>query len=546
MNLKTIRSRLTATVGLLLLLMLVSLTVAGFRVNDMSQALTQINEVNSTKQRQAINFRGSVHDRSILIRDLILLEEPSLVREAVSEIRQLEGAYDEARVTMNQLMAAFPDDGEIKAYDRINEIEAATLPLVERIINGTKIYPASSDAYQALELARPLFVDWLASINVYIDMEEAKNQTLGARVTDIASSFTLLVICLAVGALVLGGAVGTFMTTSITSRICQIESQISSVTTADGVSDLTVRMDDRVEDEFGQIAQAYNRLLNKLSGTIGSVAEGAASLARASGELSAKAKQIEGGAASQLDQTAQVASAVDKMSASISDIAAKGASVAETSRKSEENARQGVGIVAKVVKQMQEISTGVSESDLVVSELGDKGQTIGQVIEVINDIAEQTNLLALNAAIEAARAGEHGRGFAVVANEVRELADRTKTATEEIASSITDIQTGTKTASDRMSESRQKVDGGVELVGSAGGALDGIVSESSAVLSMAEGMAAMTDQQAQASTEIAQTVAGIQDLCNVSSEAANDVSMSSEQLAQRAADLDALVKQFKY
>lgn len=546
MNTKSISFRFYFAVGLMFGLLIVSLLIAAVRIDILNSALVKITDVNSVKQRQAINFRGSVHDRSILIRDLILYSEQASIRQTVAQIRSLETAYNSARDVLDEFMSSYPSEDEARAYRDIQRIEAATLPLVEQIITGTSDGRNSPAALAALDQARPLFVDWLASVNVFIDLKEKDNVELGAQVSAIASSFTVLVIVLGGTALVIGGVTSAFILSRIKKRISSIQDSLSSVSRSSGETDLTVRVDTSVNDELNIIAQACNELLGRLSATMKAVAEGAHSLASSSDTLTGTAKNIKQRSEEQANQTTQAASAVEQLSSSIQQIAAQGAQATEASKRSKENAQDGGDIVGKLIQQMQAISHGVNKSDEVIGELSGKSDSIGKVIQVISDIAEQTNLLALNAAIEAARAGEQGRGFAVVASEVRDLADRTTQATKEIASSITDMQNGTQQAREGMVASRESVSFGVELASSAGNSLDKIVEESVTMLAMTEKMADMTDQQAIASAEISQRVADIQALCNRVVSDVNEVNGTASEFAEEATHINDVASKFKF
>ncbi|MEM1332113.1 MAG: methyl-accepting chemotaxis protein [Actinomycetota bacterium] len=539
------RFRLIGAFAVVLTLLVVSLGVAAVRVDSMRSALVEINDVNSVKQRQAINFRGSVHDRSILVRDLALFESPADIERTIAEIRDLEAAYDEARVELNTLQADFPDAEDQAAYDRINEVEAATNPLVQTIVNRAASGQQDAELFAALDASRSLFVDWLASINVYIDRQEAKNQDLGADVSAIADGFTILVVIMALLVIAGGAAAAVLLLRSIMRRIESIGTSMESITADDGTTDLTVRVDDQVGDEFDRIGDACNRVMVKLSSTIRSVSEASNAVNDSASEVAARADSITTGIQRQVDQTARVSSAVEQLSSSIGLIVDCSSTAADASQRSEASARQGGEVVRRVIDQMESIAAQVKSSGDDVEDLGAKGESVEGVIAVINEIAEQTNLLALNAAIEAARAGEHGRGFAVVADEVRMLAERTTGATDEVAQAITEIQEGTKSASQRMTESNDGVAAGVDLVSTAGSTLDDVVTESASVLTMAQEMVQMTDQQVTASGNVAESVAEIEALCAAAADSADEVTDASRRLADRAGQLEQVVTQFR-
>ena len=208
-------------------------------------------------------------------------------------------------------------------------------------------------------------------------------------------------------------------------------------------------------------------------------------------------------------------------------------------------AEEGHQVVGDTVEQIQQISRIVNEASEQMHELGERSQAIGMVISVINDIADQTNLLALNAAIEAARAGQHGRGFAVVADEVRKLAERTTTATGEVADLISAIQSQTKTAIDHMGQGTALVDDGVRTATSAGDALNRIVGNTNEVGALVSSIAAATEEQSSATQEIAMSVESISHASDQSNEAATQAASAALQLSERAESLQTLVNQFK-
>ena len=225
------------------------------------------------------------------------------------------------------------------------------------------------------------------------------------------------------------------------------------------------------EDEIGEATAALNTMKNNLRQMVHAIASTAESVAAASEELSATAGEQSQAAETQRNQVMQIATAMHEMTSTVVEVSGNSNRAAEVARQSAEMANRGGEIVENTLKTMNVISNAVSSTGKQVDELGKRSNEIGRIAAVIDEIADQTNLLALNAAIEAARAGEQGRGFAVVADEVRKLAERTTTATKEIARMIEAIQLETHSAVLAMEEGTRQVKQGVAATNQAGEAL---------------------------------------------------------------------------
>lgn len=314
---------------------------------------------------------------------------------------------------------------------------------------------------------------------------------------------------------------------------------------AEGEGDLTARVDLDRKDELGELAKWFNAFIVRVQDIVKQVAGAADSVAASATEISASSQQMASGMEHQSSRVAQISSAVEEMSASVHEVATKSNTANEESSASGEVATAGGESVRATIDGMQQISEAVRAGSESVQELGKRSEQIGEIIEVINDIADQTNLLALNAAIEAARAGEHGRGFAVVADEVRKLADRTVKATDEIASSISEIQQETNRAVERMSAGTDLVDTGVERAGEAGTKLEEIVAGAQSVAGMIADIAAAAEQQSQASNDISSNLEQINAVTSESTQGANQAAEASVELSGRAEELLRLVGQFK-
>lgn len=330
---------------------------------------------------------------------------------------------------------------------------------------------------------------------------------------------------------------------SIAKAIRYVVDRLNDIASGDG--DLTQRVDESRKDELGQLAKAFNLFVQKIHTIISDVSGVAADVAAASGELAATSTEMADGMNEQSRRAMEVAAAVEEMSSTVSHVAQMSSGAAQAADEAGSQAQSGGAIVTNTVDGIKEISIVVNESASAIFELGKRGEQIGQIISVINDIADQTNLLALNAAIEAARAGEHGRGFAVVADEVRKLAERTTTATKEVAQSINAIQTETDTAVKRMNEGTQRVEEGVLLAEEAGQSLHAIVEGSNKVAQLIQSIAASSEQQSSTSQIISQNVDSINSVTRQSAEGAQQAALAANQLSDKSEQLRTLVGQFK-
>jgi methyl-accepting chemotaxis protein len=299
------------------------------------------------------------------------------------------------------------------------------------------------------------------------------------------------------------------------------------------------------EDEIGKAGGALNVMKNNLRELIQSIARTAEQVASASEELSSSASQQAQSAETQKGQAAQVSVAMQEMSTTVGEVSENSTRAAQAARQAAETAREGGAIVEESLTKMRGIAESVSATAQKVEELGRGSDQIGRIIGVIDDIADQTNLLALNAAIEAARAGEQGRGFAVVADEVRKLAERTTSATKEVAQMVQGIQTGTKTAVAAMREGTRQVQDGVTTTARAGDSLKQIIQMSEEVGEMITHIATAATEQSAAAEQVNQNAEQITRLTGESALGAQQSAHACQDLSALALDLQKMVSNFK-
>jgi len=351
---------------------------------------------------------------------------------------------------------------------------------------------------------------------------------------------TMFVICGV--SLLLLLVVATRITLSITRPLDAFSAQFKAMEQS---NDLTSRLDEERQDEIGELGQCVNVFIQKLHDILTQVARTAERVAGASEEISSSAGQQANGAETQKDQTSQVATAMQEMSSTVLQVSENSNKAAEASNDAAKTAREGGAIVEETLNKMRVIAASVEGTARKMEELGKSSDQIGRIAGVIDDIADQTNLLALNAAIEAARAGDQGRGFAVVADEVRKLAERTTTATKEIAQMIKTIQDETKNAVTAMEVGTKQVEEGVNATARAGDSLKQIIQMAEQVGEMIAHIATAATEQSSASEEINNNLEQIAKLVKESAAGAQQSAKACHDLSGLALDLQSMVGNFK-
>jgi methyl-accepting chemotaxis protein len=377
--------------------------------------------------------------------------------------------------------------------------------------------------------------DEVLQLNIKSGTEESKAATQAStRATWISTGVTLLIVLLC-------ALIGTMLTQVIAPRLENVMAALESL----ACKDLTAYVGVSGNDEIGRLGEAFNASVASMRSVLVSVAQGAETLSAATTEMSARSVQSAGNAHTQSSKTNQIAAAAQEMTATIGEISHNAESAASASRESAETADQGGAVMQAAAVTMEKIADATSTVSEKMNSLAHRSEEIGKVVNVIQEISEQTNLLALNAAIEAARAGEHGRGFAVVAGEVRRLAERTKSATEEISGTIRSIQEETRETLQVMQDSRAAVETGMGETAHARQSLEAIIVSSKKVEHQIHLIATAATEQTSASSEISESAGHISQLSVENAQGAEEAVEALKNLASLASDLDGMIRQFR-
>jgi methyl-accepting chemotaxis protein len=307
---------------------------------------------------------------------------------------------------------------------------------------------------------------------------------------------------------------------------------ILEVVSAAAQGDLTKSITVSGEDAIGMMGEGLDAFFEDLRKNMGNISGTAQSLADASGNLSSVSQQMAGNAEETTAQANVVSAASEEISRNVQTVATGSEEMNASIREISHNAQEAAKVAASAV-------TVAEKTNETVGKLGTSSAEIGEVVKVINSIAEQTNLLALNATIEAARAGEAGKGFAVVANEVKELANQTAKATDEISSKIQAIQSDTNGAVDAIAEISQIIN----QINDISNTIASAVEEQTATTAE---ISRNVGEASKGSNEITDNISGVAQAAEDTSQGIGQNQEAASELSNMAADLQKLVGQFKY
>lgn len=314
---------------------------------------------------------------------------------------------------------------------------------------------------------------------------------------------------------------------------------------ANGTGDLTQRLTVTSQDDLGQMAQGINDFIEHIQALMLNIEDASGQLKDHTDQLAAQSHQNATMLTQHSQETEQIVTAIEEMAATADTVAQN---VGQAARSTQDAARLGHESLDRVNQAQHEVQNLVKDVETTAHHLlsmKEQSQAINAVLTVIGDIADQTNLLALNAAIEAARAGEQGRGFAVVADEVRALASRTQSSTEEIEQSLSALQNQSQRLVDSMEGTKQNCHQTVDNTTMVSQGLGELSAHVAGINDITTQIATAAEQQSSVTQEISRNMNALHTIVNQLDSNGDDVLAQATSLSDINQQLVGMVGQFK-
>lgn len=500
----------------------------------------------SSRLRQASEMGGRLETSllSLLTVSADYVKTRTLVRAQTigNEVELVVNQISEQLAEMQSLADGQDTSGTL---DEISELVSTVISSVTSADGLLNLHVSrlneQIEARNALLASEQNITEAITDLNKLLKLAENRTDNMQQQVASSVSGGNTQVVVLVLVSLALAVWIAIASVRAITVPLSKVNEVLHVVSSGD----LTKRLDDSSDDEFGELAKSVNNLIDSLKILITGIGTRAAQLAAASEETSAVTAQTTLSVQNQKSQVAQVATATTEMHSTSQLVTQSAEDTLNQIRHADSEAEKVKAISLENKRTIEKLAIDVDDAAKVINKLHQDSASIGGILDVIRGVADQTNLLALNAAIEAARAGEQGRGFAVVADEVRTLASRTQQSTQEINAMIEVLQAGAEKAVTVMNQGKEQATVCVDQTEKATLALNLITEAVHRAHDVSSQIEQSAREQNVVSQEISEKLENIVGIAEETSVGAQQTAESSVEVARLAEELQASIQQFR-
>jgi len=534
----SVGKKLNAALIIMIILIMITVVLNYMSLKNIQGNMDEAIDYRVEQIRSVDKIRFNVAMQGMYVRAIVFDGK----EESVDSFKQYNELLDQEIENLNKLVSSGTmkelmeqveknrDDFNYGYLDMMDAFERGEQRLANGFIN-TKLRAANDGMFDATAQMVEYQEKMLDEINKKAD-------------DSIALSVLVAGIALAISVLI-GILVMVYIRKTIISPLNGIVNEANVIAAGDlSQQDILVKS----KDEIGQLGNAFNSMKNNLSNLIKNIQVNSEQVNAAAQELSASTEEI---SATTEDVTVRVndtaeraqisAHASNESARAMEETAAGVQRIAESTQKllgnsvdATQTAKDGGQIIYDAQQQMSIISSSTNSVNALVQKLAQQTEEINNISQLITSITDQTNLLALNAAIEAARAGEHGKGFAVVADEVRKLAEQSKSSAHSIVNLTLEIKADTENVERAVSESLVSVEDGVKIISHAGESFTTIV-DAVTQMSMQIQEISATSEELSASAE--QVTASVNEIAHSSNESSGNLEMVAAAVEEQTATM---------